>query len=146
MQADQARHADRRFGRTAGTEPDSGTVDDRWIVDSIGAEIVFASGPLTIRTVSPNDLFLMKLDAGRAQDLDDLNRLWPHCTFGSPADADAHNIENGVPVRTGFWPGVDRCPARATSAVRFPAPCMHASDASLPSEGRPAARSISVPM
>lgn len=50
-------------------------------------EVVFARGPLTIRTVSANDLFLMKLDAGRPQDLEDLNGLWPRCTFESPEDA-----------------------------------------------------------
>ena len=54
---------------------------------------------LRVVGVSWNDLFLMKLNASRAVDTDDMTAIWPHCTFESPEAAvdafyEAYPLEN----------------------------------------------------
>ena len=41
-------------------------------------------GRLLVLCAPLDQVFLMKLYAGRAPDLDDLVKLWPHCGFASP--------------------------------------------------------------
>jgi hypothetical protein len=45
------------------------------------ATTVFQAGPLTVRRVSHDDLFLMKLDRGLSGDVSDMRKLWKHCTY-----------------------------------------------------------------
>ena len=42
---------------------------------------VFEAGPLTVRRVSHDDLFLMKLDRGLSGDVVDMRVLWKHCSY-----------------------------------------------------------------
>lgn len=49
--------------------------------------VVFQHGPLTVRSVSPDDLFRDETRATRPQDLEDLRSLWPHCKFESAEEA-----------------------------------------------------------
>ncbi|MCW2620861.1 MAG: hypothetical protein JWL64_463, partial [Frankiales bacterium] len=44
-------------------------------------------GRLLVLGAPLDQVFLMKLYASRAPDLDDLVKLWPHCGFASPQDA-----------------------------------------------------------
>jgi len=50
-------------------------------------DIVFESATLAVRLPRHDDIFLMKLAAGREQDRIDLIALWPFCSFGSAAAA-----------------------------------------------------------
>ena len=45
------------------------------------ATTVFQAGPLTVRRVSHDDLFLMKLDRGLSGDVADMRVLWTHCSY-----------------------------------------------------------------
>lgn len=45
------------------------------------ATTVFEAGPLTVRRVSHDDLFLMKLDRGLSGDVADMRVLWKHCSY-----------------------------------------------------------------
>lgn len=67
----------------------------RWLNDSAAAflpttfvmnDCVVLLDTPTLRVVGVpwNDLFLMKLNASRAVDTDDMAAIWPYCTFGSP--------------------------------------------------------------
>jgi hypothetical protein len=45
------------------------------------ATTVLQAGPLTVRRVSHDDLFLMKLDRGLSGDVADMRVLWKHCSY-----------------------------------------------------------------
>lgn len=45
------------------------------------ATTVLQAGPLTIRRVSHDDLFLMKLDRALSGDVADMRVLWKHCSY-----------------------------------------------------------------
>ncbi len=48
---------------------------------------------LQVLGVPFDQLFLMKLNASRAVDTDDMEAIWPSCTFGSPeAAAEAFSL------------------------------------------------------
>ncbi len=50
--------------------------------DDARAEVVAVHSHLTVRVPTPDDVFLMKLNASRGEgDLADLIRLWPTCSF-----------------------------------------------------------------
>jgi hypothetical protein len=50
-------------------------------------------GRLLVLGAPLDQVFVMKLYASRAPDLDDLVKLWPHCTFVSPqAVVDAFDL------------------------------------------------------
>lgn len=51
------------------------------------ATTVFQAGPLTVRRVSHDDLFLMKLDRGLSGDVADMRSLWKLCTYADGAAA-----------------------------------------------------------
>jgi hypothetical protein len=51
--------------------------------DLATCEVQFATNQLVVLGVSMRDLFLMKLHAARDRDLEDLERLWMHASFGS---------------------------------------------------------------
>ncbi len=66
----------------------------RWINDSAAAFLpatfeladcveLLDRPTLRVLGVSWNQLFLMKLNASRAVDTDDIEAIWPHCAFGS---------------------------------------------------------------
>lgn len=50
-----------------------------------------------MRAVSANDLFVMKLDAARPRDVDDLRVLWKHCTYATAEEAVA-DFEERTPL------------------------------------------------
>ncbi len=53
---------------------------------SASATTVFEAGPLTVRSVSHDDLFIMKLDRALPGDVADMRVLWPLCSY---ADGEA---------------------------------------------------------
>lgn len=61
------------------------------------AHVIVQHGPLTVRAVSANDLFVMKLDAARPRDVDDLRVLWKHCTYATAEEAVA-DFEERTPL------------------------------------------------
>lgn len=76
----------------------------RWLNDSAAmfkpatlrdgdCHLELTRGRLLVLGAPLDQVFLMKLYASRARDLDDLVKLWPHCTFGSPqAAVDAYDL------------------------------------------------------
>jgi hypothetical protein len=60
-------------------------------------EILLDSRTLRVLGAPFDQVFLMKLYASRAADTDDLEALWPHCSFGSPEDA-AEAFYDGYPL------------------------------------------------
>jgi hypothetical protein len=59
--------------------PDTLKIDD--------CEVLFESPSLRVLGAPANQVFLMKVNASRATDTDDLEVLWPLCTFTSPEAA-----------------------------------------------------------
>lgn len=59
--------------------------------------MAFRHGPLTVLSVSPDDLFVMKLDASRPHDLEDLRSLWPHCSYET-AEAAVADFDERTPL------------------------------------------------
>lgn len=59
-------------------------------------EALLESPTLRVLGAPFDQLFLMKLYASRAVDTDDLEVLWPHCSFRSPEDA-AEAFYDGYP-------------------------------------------------
>jgi len=55
--------------------------------DEANCEAEIVHGRLVVLGVSMKDLFLMKLNAARDRDLEDLELLWPHSGFESPQRA-----------------------------------------------------------
>lgn len=49
--------------------------------------VVFEIGPLTVRSVSHDDLFIMKLDRALPGDVADMRALWPLCSYADGAAA-----------------------------------------------------------
>ena len=76
----------------------------RWLNDSAAmfkpatlregdCHVELKRGRLLVLGAPLDQVFVMKLYASRAPDLDDLVTLWPHCTFGSPqAVVDAFDL------------------------------------------------------
>lgn len=50
-------------------------------------DILWEHPKLVVLGIPMDQLFLMKLAASRAADTDDLEAIWPRCTFGSPESA-----------------------------------------------------------
>lgn len=50
-------------------------------------EVLFDHGRLVALGPPPDAVFLMKLQAARAGDADDMRALWPTCSFADPAQA-----------------------------------------------------------
>ena len=57
-----------------------------WTFKSDECEMLLEHPKLVVLGMPWNQLFLMKLFASRAADTDDIEAIWPHCSFGS-ADA-----------------------------------------------------------
>ncbi len=58
---------------------------------------IFRHGPLTVLAVSPDDLFVMKINAARPRDIDDLRALWPLCSYETAEQAVA-DYETRTPL------------------------------------------------
>ncbi len=59
----------------------SGSLDLEDVARGATATTVLQAGPLTVRRVSHDDLFLMKLDRGLSGDAADMRVLWKHCSY-----------------------------------------------------------------
>lgn len=56
-------------------------------LDAQEAEVLFRRGRLVVRVADPDLVFLMKMHAGREQDREDMQKLWPLTSFGTPREA-----------------------------------------------------------
>ena len=50
-------------------------------------EVVYERGGLTVRTPTPDVMFVMKLYRAQPHDREDMIEVWPMCKFSSPLDA-----------------------------------------------------------
>jgi len=95
---DSVRKLDEELEGAVATVADRHDLAPRWLNDSAAAfvpatfkveecEEILARPSLLVLGAPLDQVFLMKLFASRAVDTDDLEVLWPHCTFGSPEAA-----------------------------------------------------------
>jgi hypothetical protein len=105
---DTARSLDRQLADAVARVAVRHDLAPRWLNDSAApfvpatlqedaCEVILVRNTLRVLGAPFDQVFLMKLYASRAVDTDDLEVLWPHCSFGSP-EAAAAAFYDGYPL------------------------------------------------